>query len=142
MTHVTSVTGVSLDYDADTFVYVPAAAEQDTLFFHSPYNTGDGTDIFLSIAQTDQTKEAFLADTRWQDEADEADTFTDTVGGQPAQCRSYNTGTTADALDVIEYYVSYAGRGYVIRRVCTQEAEEGFGARMASLLDTLVFLDP
>ncbi len=140
LTHVSSVIGISVDYDADSFTCTRADADTKTLRFSSPYNTGGDSDIYLEFTRTDETLDDFLAEESWKEKADEADTFTQQLGGETAQCRSYNTGTDAASLDVIEYYVSHGGRNYRIRRVCTLEAEEGYGARMAQLLNTLQFL--
>ncbi len=140
LTHVSSSIGVSLDYDAVRFSYEKAAKDAPTIAFRAISPDGAEPAAYLTIARTELTQAQFLADTGWQAQADECDTFTQQLDNETAQCRSYNTGTEPASPGVVEYYVSHDGRSYLIRRVCTMEAEEGYGARMEQLLDSLHFL--
>lgn len=137
--HLSSPLGVALDYDPECFDVASNGAEDGVLQLTGLYNNGTA-DVLFTVERADGPFEDAL--TRLLPAgAERIEEGSDTVGGRPAQCWHYAAGDQWNSPRGVVYGVECDGQGYLIGLRWYQAASEGYGARLAAMLETVCFLE-
>ena len=124
--------GFTLSYYPD---YVTKTETDDALSFKAS-SADMGLEIASSDLPADEAIKQIKTDNGITDEAKET-----TIGAASytASQLTVKEGTSSDSLITNYYVVEHSGTVYVIKLAYTVAAEEGMGARLMAMLDTLTF---
>lgn len=137
--HLSSPLGVALDYDPECFDVDSNGANDGVLQLTGLYNNGTA-DVFFTVEMSADPFEDEIAG-QLPPGAQLAEDSSCTVGGQPAQCWQYETGDQWNSPCGAVYSTAYNGRNYRLTLRWYRAASEGYGARLAGMLETLYFLE-
>jgi hypothetical protein len=125
--------GFKISYYPD---YVTKTETDDALKFTATDSTTMGLEIAKSTLSLDQALEQIKTD---NDITDTAEETTIGAGSYAASQLTVTEGTSQASLITNYYVLEQGGTVYVIKLAYTVEAEEGMGARLMAMLDTLTF---
>lgn len=137
--HLSSPLGVALDYDPECFDVASNGAEGGALQLTGLYNDGTA-DVFFTVECVSGPFGEALPQ-QLPAGAEVVEEGSGTVGGQPAQYWLYEAGDRWNSPCGAVYGAEYGGQCYLIGLHWYQAASEGYGARLAAMLETVRFLE-